>query len=189
MRPQKHRLMPRLPIALVAPAAFAALTCAAVASSITVDSSAFWNGGAIPPIDSASTGGCRGRNISPPLRVSGVPSNARSLGVVMDDTDANGGAGFVHWVAYGISPRTTTLPSGFGSTPGAFVGGRNDAGTALYSGPCPPPGDPPHHYRFSVYALSLAPSRLAPGLTRTAFLHAIAGQSLAVGTLSGTFGR
>jgi Raf kinase inhibitor-like YbhB/YbcL family protein len=181
--------MPRLSVALVAPVMIAVVTCAAVASAMTVDSSAFWNGGAIPPIDSASIDGCRGRNISPPLRISGLPENVRSLGVVMDDPDADGGAGYVHWVAYGISPRMTTLPSGFGSAPGAYVGGRNDAGTALYSGPCPPPGDPPHHYRFSVYALTLPPARLAPGLTRAAFLQAIAGKSLAVATLSGTFGR
>jgi Raf kinase inhibitor-like YbhB/YbcL family protein len=161
----------------------------AVASSMDVDSSAFLNGGQIPRFDSASTDGCRGRNVSPPLRITGIPAGSRSLAVIMFDTDAGHGAGFVHWVAYGISPATVSLPAGFGSAPGPYVGGRNDAGTLGYFGPCPPPGDPPHHYTFSVYALSLAPGQLAPGLTRAALLRAIADHRLALATLTATFGR
>jgi Raf kinase inhibitor-like YbhB/YbcL family protein len=168
---------------------FALALRAATASSMDVDSSAFLNGGAIPPFDSASTGGCRGRNVSPPLRITGIPPAARSLAVVMFDTDANAGAGFVHWVAYGISPAIRALPSGFGTRAGAYVGGRNDAGTTAYFGPCPPPGDPPHHYTFSVYALTLGPAQLPGGLTRAALLHAIGGHDLAVGTIVATFAR
>jgi Raf kinase inhibitor-like YbhB/YbcL family protein len=179
----------RSPFALLSALLVAVVTGTAMASSLTVDSSAFWNGGAIPPLDSAAIDGCRGRNISPPLRITGVPPDARSLGVVVFDTDANHGAGFVHWVAYGIAPSTGSLPSGFGTVPGAYVGGKNDAGTSLYFGPCPPPGDPPHHYQFSVYALTLAPAQLPAGLTRAAFLRATAAHTLAVGTLTGTFGR
>ena len=162
---------------------------AAHGSSMTVDSSAFWNGGAIPPFDSASSMGCTGRNVSPPLRITGIPPATRSLAVVMFDPDAGAKTGFTHWVAYGISPHRTSLPSGFGSSPGAFVGGRNDAGTDLYVGPCPPKGDSPHHYTFSVYALPLDPATLPPGLTRAAFLHAALPHALAVATITATFGR
>jgi len=161
----------------------------ATASTMNVDSSAFLNGGVIPSFDSAATLGCHGSNVSPPLRITGVPSNAQSLAVVMVDADGNGGAGFVHWVAYGIAPRTGSLPSGFGTSAGPYVPGRNDAGTNRYFGPCPPPGDPPHHYTFSVYALALAPERLAPGLTRAALLRAAAGRTLAVGTITATYAR
>ena len=181
--------MRRVPFALVLGSVVTLTVRVAAGSSLTVDSSAFWNGGAIPPLDSAAGGGCRGRNISPPLRISGIPSNARSIAVVMFDGDAGDGAGFTHWVAYGISPRVRGLPSGFGTTPGAYVGGRNDAGTDVYLGPCPPPGDPPHHYTFTVYALTLAPAQLRPGLSRAMFLHAIGGHSVAVGTIAGTFAR
>jgi len=179
----------RPPFAILLALLVAVATDTAMASSLTVESSAFWNDGAIPQLDSAATDGCRGRDISPPLRITGVPAGARSLGVVVFDVDANHGAGFVHWVAYGIAPATRSLPPGFGTTPRAFVGGENDAGTTQYYGPCPPPGDPPHHYQFSVYALTLAPAQLPAGLTRAAFLRATAAHTLAVGTLTGTFGR
>jgi Raf kinase inhibitor-like YbhB/YbcL family protein len=176
------------PLMLVLALAAVLLPAAVAASSLSVDSSAFLNGGAIPSLDSGSSDGCIGRNISPPLRITGVPPAARSIGVVMFDVDGGNGAGYVHWVAYGIAPGIGSLPTGFGAT-GTYVGGKNDAGTTRYAGPCPPPGDPPHHYQISVYALALPPSRLPAGLTRAAFLHAIATHTLAVGTLTGTFAR
>jgi Raf kinase inhibitor-like YbhB/YbcL family protein len=175
-------------------AAFLALALAfhagvAAASSIDVESSAFLNGGPMPAFDSASTQGCTGSNVSPPLRITGVPAAARSLAIVLFDTDANAGAGFVHWVAYGVDPAIVSVPSGFGTSPGAYVGGRNDAGTMRYFGPCPPLGDPKHHYTFTVYALALGRAHLPPGLTRTTLLHDIARSTLAVGTLTATFAR
>ena len=113
---------------------------------------------------------CGGRNISPPLLFSGAPPNARSFAIVAFDPDARAGHGFVHWVAYGIAAAEHELRAGFGSqASAAFTGGVNDAGTALYFGPCPPPGDQPHHYIFTAYALDLAPGRLQPGLTRARY--------------------
>jgi Raf kinase inhibitor-like YbhB/YbcL family protein len=165
-------------------------TSIASASTFSVDTSAFLNGGLMPATDAASADACGGRNISPPLRLSGAPDGVRSFGVVAFDIDAGAGHGFVHWVAYGIAPTLRTLPPGFGSqTSPAFTGGANDAGTRLYFGPCPPQGDPPHRYVFTVYALDLAPSRLPPGLTRPAFLHAIAAHRLAQAQITGRFGR
>jgi len=84
----------------------------------------------------------------------------------------------------------TTLPPGFGSTASpSFAGGANDAGTTLYWGPCPPIGDPPHHYVFTAYALDLAPARLPPGLSRAAFLRAIATHTLAQAEITGRYSR
>jgi Raf kinase inhibitor-like YbhB/YbcL family protein len=170
--------------------ALLALGCLpAAASTFTIDTSAFLNGGAIPKTDAAG-GDCGGRNLSPPFRLSGAPAGARSFAVVAVDTDARNGAGFVHWVAYGIAPSTMSLPPGFGSAPSpAATGGLNDAGTALYSGPCPPHGDPPHHYVFTAYALDLAPGALPRGLARPAFLHAIAAHRLAQAQITGLFSR
>jgi Raf kinase inhibitor-like YbhB/YbcL family protein len=162
----------------------------AAASTFMIDSSAFLNGGLLPGIDAAAAGGCGGRNISPPLRLTGAPGGVRSFAVVTVDTDAGGGHGFVHWVAYGIAPAMRALPPGFGTQASpAFTGGRNDAGTTLYFGPCPPAGDSPHHYVFTVYALDLAPGRLPPGLTRAAFLRAIASHRLAQSQVTARFGR
>ena len=110
--------------------------------------------------------------------------------MVTFDTSAGHGRGFTHWVAYGIAPSVTTLPPGFGSQVSpAFTGGANDAGTHLYYGPCPPVGDPPHHYVFTAYALDLAPGRLAPGLTRAALVRVIAAHTLAQAQITGTYYR
>jgi Raf kinase inhibitor-like YbhB/YbcL family protein len=176
------------PLTSVLVLAAALLPAAVSASSLSVDSSAFLNGGAIPTLDSGSVDGCIGRNISPPLRITGMPAGAQSLGIVVFDIDAGNGAGYVHWVAYGIAPGIGSLPPGFGTT-GTYVGGKNDAGTMRYAGPCPPRGDPPHHYQFSVYALSFSPTHLPAGLTRAAFLRAIAAHTLAVATITATFAR
>jgi Raf kinase inhibitor-like YbhB/YbcL family protein len=157
---------------------------ALLAVMLSVDSSAFWNGGSIPPLDSSPAFGCIGRNVSPPLRIAGLPAQTRSLGVVVYDTDAH----FVHWVAYGITPRSV-IPTGFGSAAGGYVGGRNDAGTDQYVGPCPPAGDAAHHYVFTVYATSLDPAQLPPGLSRAAYLRAVSARTLASGALTGTFAR
>jgi Raf kinase inhibitor-like YbhB/YbcL family protein len=160
------------------------------ASSFTLETSAFLNDGLIPKTDAAAADACGGRNLSPPLHFAGFPPATRSFAVVLFDTDAGHGRGFTHWVAYGIAPTQSTLPPGFGSTASpAFAGGQNDAGTRLYFGPCPPAGDPPHHYVFTVYALDLAPDGLRPGLTRSALVRAIAAHTLAQAEITGTYSR
>lgn len=169
---------------------FALTGATARASSFTLETSAFLNDGLIPKTDAAAADACGGRNLSPPLHFAGFPAATRSFAIVVFDTDAGHGRGFTHWVAYGIPAAQSTLLPGFGSTTSAaFVGGRNDAGTRLYYGPCPPPGDPPHHYVFTVYALDLAPDRLPPGLTRTALVRAIAAHRLAQTEITGTYSR
>jgi Raf kinase inhibitor-like YbhB/YbcL family protein len=168
----------------------ALLSAPAAASTFALETSAFLNGGLIPSTDASGADSCGGRNVTPPLLFSGAPPSARSFAVVVFDPDAGGGRGFVHWVAYGIAPSATPLRAGFGSQPSAeYTGGMNDAGTTLYFGPCPPHGDPPHHYVFTAYALDLAPGRLRPGLTRAAFLRAIAAHTLAQAAITGRFGR
>jgi len=163
---------------------------AAAASSFTLETSAFLNDGNMPRVDAASAERCGGRNLSPPLRFIGFPSTTRSFAVVVLDPDAARGHGFVHWVAYDIVPTMTSLPPGFGSVPSAaFTGGTNDAGTRLYFGPCPPPGDPAHHYVFTAYALDMAPGQLPPGLTRAAFLRATAAHTLAQAQITGRYSR
>ena len=169
------------------------LACAgepAAASTFTLETSAFLNGGAMPATDAAAGDHCGGRNLSPPLRLSGYPDATRSFAIVLVDTDGGGGHGFVHWVAYGIARGTPVVPPGFGSQPSAaFTGGTNSPGTALYFGPCPPAGDPPHHYVFTAYALDIAPGLLPPRLTRADFLKAIAGHTLAQASITGRYAR
>lgn len=89
---------------------------------------------------------CQGENISPPLEISDVPTNTKSLALIVDDPDAPNKS-WVHWVIWNISPSTTTIPEN-----AHFENiGLNDFGQNNYGGPCPPSGI--HRYFFKIYAL------------------------------------
>ncbi len=103
--------------------------------------------------------GCRGLNLSPALNWSNPPEGTRSFVVTVFDPDAKGGAGWWHWVVYNLPATTRGLPEGAGSKPAKLLPagareGKTDFGESAYGGPCPPPGDPPHHYVFTIYALA-----------------------------------
>lgn len=87
-------------------------------------------------------------NVSPPLEFEGVPREARSLVLIMDDPDAPRGT-FTHWVAFNIDAHTDHLIEN--RIPKHVRLGRNDAGRAAYAGPKPPTGE--HRYFFHAYAL------------------------------------
>ncbi len=103
--------------------------------------------------------GCGGKNISPELRWSGTPAAAKSLVVTVYDPDAPTGSGWWHWTVYNIPASATSLPRNAGSgvgLPAGAVQGLTDFGKPGYGGPCPPKGDKPHRYFFTVYALNVA---------------------------------
>ncbi len=123
---------------------------------------------------------CGGRDISPALIFGGVPADTRSLALTIFDPDAGHGAGYVHWVLYGLPPTLGGLPEDAGArVPAGGTGGTNSPGNGRYYGMCPPVGDPPHHYIFHLYALDLVPHALPPGLSEPALRRAIAGHVLA----------
>lgn len=101
---------------------------------------------------------CHGPNISPDLEWSGAPPKTKSYVLILDDYEARGGDGFIHWVAYNIPSSVTALEANSGAgEPDISAGGKNAYNDFLrrrYDGPCPPEG-PPHKYRFTVYALDL----------------------------------
>jgi Raf kinase inhibitor-like YbhB/YbcL family protein len=97
---------------------------------------------------------CDGENISPPLTWTRVPARARSLALLLEDRDAPGGA-FVHWSVYDLPRGSSGV--GSGRVPSGSAEGENSYGRSGYSGPCPPRGDPAHHYVFSLYALDEHP--------------------------------
>jgi Raf kinase inhibitor-like YbhB/YbcL family protein len=151
-----------------------------VPSSIKVSSPAFADGATIPKRFT-----CDGNEVSPPLRWSGVPADAQELALIVDDPDAPGGT-FVHWVLYKLAPSHDGLAAG--EVPAEAIEAENSGGKRLYAGPCPPRGDEPHHYDFTLYALR---SRLSqPDDADTdAVRSAVADVAIARGQLVGRFGR
>ncbi len=91
---------------------------------------------------------CDGENISPPLEISGVPEQAKSLVLISDDPDAPAGT-WVHWIIWNINPDIKQIPEN--STPSGAVEGITSFEKSGYGGPCPPSGS--HRYFFKLYAL------------------------------------
>ena len=103
--------------------------------------------------------GCAGGNLSPQLSWSGAPEGTRSFALTCFDPDAPTGSGFWHWVVVNIPSDVTSLALGAGSADGTMPAGalqtRTDFGAPGYGGPCPPEGDHPHRYLFTLHAVGL----------------------------------
>ena len=108
---------------------------------LEVSSSAFREDGFIPAKYS-----CEKKNINPPLSVSHVPAETKSLALIVDDPDA-ADEPFVHWVMWNIDPAVQIIEEDV--APG--IQGKNSKHENKYTGPCPPYGT--HHYHFKIYAL------------------------------------
>jgi len=105
--------------------------------------------------------GCTGKNISPQLDWSGAPQGAKSFALSVYDPDAPTGSGWWHWVMFNIPASVSGLPKDAGNVkaglaPEGAVQSRTDFGETGYGGPCPPEGDKPHRYIFTLHALKLA---------------------------------
>ncbi|MBU1911966.1 MAG: YbhB/YbcL family Raf kinase inhibitor-like protein [Candidatus Omnitrophica bacterium] len=119
---------------------------------------------------------CRGENINPALIIEGIPSEAKSLALIIDDPDAPGG-NWVHWVMFDI-PVISRIEDG--SAPGKQ--GITDFGRMRYDGPCPPFGT--HRYMFKIYALDTM-LNLVEGVTKAELEEAMDGHILAKTELTG----
>jgi len=150
---------------------------AAGGAKMKITSSAFQEGGNIP-----SKFSCDGGNTSPPLQISNVPPEAKSLVLIVDDPDAPSGL-FTHWAVWNISPQTSTVAEG--STPKG-VQGTNDFGRSGYGGPCPPSGM--HRYYFKIFALDRELD-LPFGAKRSQLDAALKGHAIAQGELMGRYSR
>jgi len=104
--------------------------------------------------------GCQGGNISPALNWSGAPAGTQSYAVTVYDPDAPTGSGWWHWVVFNIPANAKGLAKNAGVAQSALmptgsIQSRTDYGKPGYGGPCPPIGDKPHRYTFTVHALKV----------------------------------
>jgi Raf kinase inhibitor-like YbhB/YbcL family protein len=122
--------------------------------------------------------GCTGQNISPAIEWRNPPVGTKSFALQVYDPDAPTGSGFWHWAVYNIPVTTLALSQGAGnsaaSLPTGAFGGITDfqdtgatGSNGNYGGPCPPQGDAPHRYVFTLYALSVDKVEVAAGVPKT----------------------
>jgi Raf kinase inhibitor-like YbhB/YbcL family protein len=137
--------------------------------------------------------GCSGQNVSPALEWSGAPAATKSFAVTLYDPDAPTGSGWWHWVMYNIPPNVSKLPPGAGDParewlPGV-THGNTDFGKPGYGGPCPPAGDPPHRYIFTMHALDVqeldVPTSATAAMVGFNLHHHVLGRAV----LTGRYGR
>ena len=150
---------------------------------LTLESRAFAAGAPIP-----KRYGCEGKDFPPALHWSGIPQDAKSLALIVDDPDAPDPAApqtrWVHWIVYDLPPGTAGLPEGAAWLPSGARVGRNDWQRARWNGPCPPVGR--HRYVFALYALDTTLGDLHEP-TRAQLDTAMKGHVLAETQLVGTY--
>lgn len=133
-----------------------------------------------------STYTCDGKNISPPLTISGVPVDARSLVLIMDDPDVPAASGvkiWDHWVVFNMPPTVTDIPE---ATQPQGTKGKGTRGSLAYGGPCPP--DREHRYFFKLYALD-AMLDLPSGSSKADVESAMTGHIVEQAELVGRYAR
>ena len=148
-------------------------------TALLLESSAFSNGGEIP-----RKYGYKNGNASPPLTLSGIPSECKSLALIMDDPDAKAAVGkvWVHWVIWNIPPNENQIQES--SIPSNCKEGSTDFGEVGYGGPAPP--DKKHTYFFKLYALDSELS-IPAGSDKNQVENAIKDHILEETTLTGTY--
>lgn len=127
---------------------------------------------------------CDGSDVSPQLDISGVPSNAKSLAIIVHDPDAPKEGGWTHWTLWNIDPDTESIDED--DVPEGAVEGLTDFDEPGYGGPCPPSGT--HHYNFTLYALDTE-LELDEEAGKAELEAAMEGHIIAEATLTGTYSR
>lgn len=123
---------------------------------------------------------CEGDNLSPPLTIEAIPSEAKTLALILDDPDATIGT-FDHWVVWNIPASTSRIEE---NKAPLGTEGMNSAREPGYYPPCPPSGT--HRYVFKVYALDKALD-LGANSRKKDVEKAMEGHVLAKGELIGLY--
>ncbi len=174
-------------------AALALATPAAAAGKFTLESADAKPGGQLTDKQVFNGMGCTGENLSPELSWKNPPAGTKSFAVTVYDPDAPTGSGWWHWVVYDIPADAKGLPAGAGSgkaeLPAGAKQGRTDFGQPGFGGACPPPGDKPHRYVFTVYALKLDKLDVPPDASPAMIGFMTKANALGNATFTARYGR
>ena len=178
-------------------AAAAALALAAVAlpaAAFKLESPDIKAGGTMDKKFEANVFGCTGENKSPALKWSGAPKDTRSYAVTVYDPDAPTGSGWWHWSVINIPATVTELKADAGNASNGNLpqGARQvriDYGVAAWGGACPPQGDKPHRYVFTVHALKTDKLDIPADATAALAGFMINANSLGKASFTAKYGR
>ena len=138
---------------------------------------------------------CTGDNVSPQLSWKNPPAGTKGFAILVHDPDApTGGSGWWHWVVINLPASMRSLEAG-GLSPHILAAApgirqvKTDYGITTYGGPCPPVGDKPHRYIFTVYALKVAPLEIPEGATAALVGYLVNANSLAKASFTAMYGR
>jgi Raf kinase inhibitor-like YbhB/YbcL family protein len=163
------------------------------ASSFSVESEQFKNGGKLPQSTIYQGFGCTGDNMSPQLSWQNAPKGTKSYVVTLFDPDAPTGVGWWHWIVFNIPADVNLLDVDAGNSaenlPPGSVQGYTDFGSNGYGGACPPQGDQAHDYIFTVYALDVEKIPADQTTTGAKLAFLIKDHILAEATITAKFGR
>ncbi len=172
--------------------AVAALGLAPLAQAFELSSPDFKPGQALSKAQEFNSFGCQGGNLSPALNWSAPPAGTKSLALTVYDPDAPTGSGWWHWVVFNLPASARGLPGGIGhgaSLPAGAVQSRTDYGQPGFGGACPPQGDKPHRYIFTVHALKTDKLELGPDAMPALVGFMLHANELGRATLTGYYGR
>lgn len=125
---------------------------------------------------------CDGLDISPPIDITGVPKEAKTLSIIMQDPDAPMGT-ITHWLVWNVPPTKLQFIK---NEKIEFAQGLTSLGKIGYGGPCPPSGI--HRYFFKIYALD-SKLDLVNGSSVTDLQKAMLGHVVAEDTLMGKYAK
>ena len=152
----------RMAVAMVA-----AVSSGAMAAPFSVSSNDMRDGQPLAQQHWFAGFGCTGGNVSPQLAWKNAPAGTRSFAVTVRDPDAPTGSGWWHWTVVNIASSVFSLPGGA----------------------CPPAGDKPHRYRFTVWALDVPTLPVDAGASGALVGYLLHSHALASAQLSAMAGR
>ena len=123
-----------------------------------------------------------------------APKTAKSYAITVYDPDAPTGSGWWHWLAYNIPTQTTSLEAGAGAVdskllPAGTVQGRTDFGNNAFGGACPPVGDKPHRYIFTIHALNTDKIELPTDASAAMIGYMLNAHRIAKASFTAKYGR